>query len=238
MHARRTGVVRAVNARGLVRIARRHGAEITMRRGIGDFVSPLGPLFEVRGGTVPRRALARAVMVREERATAYDPTFALRVLVDIANKALSPGINDPTTAVQVIDRIQALLEELLRRQVPDGVRRDRHGEIRFRRPVPTWEDMLELALGEIQHYGADNPQVARRLRALLLDLLEQSPPDRRAAIQERLGRLERSTAEAFPEPSDRRLAEAADWQGLGLGRRITPSGVGAGAQAPRPDPRD
>lgn len=229
VHPRRRGVVRAVDERALTRIAQRQRVEILMRRGIGDYISPAGPLFEVRGGKLSASRLRRAVIVREERATSYDPLFALRVLVDIANKALSPGINDPTTAVQVLDRIQALLEEFVRRELPSGTCLDDEGIVRFRRPVPTWDDILSLAVAEIRHYGTGSMQVTRRLRALLLDLLAESSPDRQEAIEDQLQQLERSVPEAFSESADRQLASAADWQGMGLSR-VEATGVSGGKE--------
>jgi uncharacterized membrane protein len=217
--AGRFGVIRAVNERGLIATARSQGVEIEMRLGVGDFVTPGAPLYGVRGGTVSEKRLRHAVDVRGERAIPSDPLFALRVLADISSKALSPGVNDPTTAVHALDRVQVLLVELASRRLPGPERRDGDGVVRLRIPSPTWEDALELGLGEVHHYGRGNVQVVRRLRALLVDLLEVSPDGpRREAVLAHLERLERAAREDFTDPTDAAEAAPVDWQGLGLAR--------------------
>jgi uncharacterized membrane protein len=217
--AGRPGVIRAVNERGLVALARSQGVEIEMRLGVGDFVTPGAPLFGVRGGTLGDKRLRKTVVLRGDRAIATDPMFALRVLSDIACKALSPGVNDPTTAVQALDRTQVLLVDLAARRLPGPERRDADGVVRLRIPSPTWADVLELGVGEVHHYGRGSVQVVRRLRALLVDLLEVCPDGpRREAVLPHLERLERAAREDFTDPRDAVEAAAADWQGLGLAR--------------------
>ncbi len=205
VRATSSGVLRAVDRRGLARLARRGGAEIELTRGVGDYVGRGSPLLIVRGGEVSDRRLRRAVAIADERAIADDPLFALRIVVDIAARALSPGVNDPTTAVQAIDRVQALLEALAARELPGGRILDDDGAVLVREPQPTWADVIELGVDEIAAYGADSEQVTRRLRALLDDLLAILPDGERAeVVRARLARL------GGPAP--------ADWQGLGLAR--------------------
>ena len=90
----------------------------------------------------------------EERTFEQDPKYAIRLLVDIAIKALSPAINDPTTAVQALDQIEDLLLRLGRRRLEIGEFRDRDGQLRLVVPSPTWEDFLRLAFDEIRYCGA------------------------------------------------------------------------------------
>lgn len=215
----RSGYLQVVNSKGLMRLAAANGVEISLRRGIGDYVTSGAGLFEVRGGTVSARLLRRSVIVRDERTSATDPAFALRVLADIANKALSPGVNDPTTAVQTIDRIEILLEELSARELPSGRSSDSDGTVRLHVPTATWRDLLELGVGEIHQYGRSSAQVTRRLRAALLNLMTITPEgDRQDALREQLARIDRLTEREFPDELDRSQAAAADWQGLGLSR--------------------
>lgn len=202
-----TGILRAVDRRGLARMARDAGAEIELRRAVGDHVGRATPLIVVRGGDIPPARLRSRVIIADERAIGDDPLFALRIVVDIAARALSPGVNDPTTAVQAIDRVQTLLEALVGRDLPGGEVRDPDGVVRLREPQPTWDDVLELGIDEIAAYGTDSEQVARRLRALLVDLMDLAPPgERRDAVRARLAGL---GGEA-----------PADWQGLGLSRAV------------------
>ena len=116
-----------------------------------------------------RSADARRVLVlARQRTIDQDPAFALRILVDIAIRALSPAVNDPTTAVQVLDRIEDLLVDLARRRPGPSLVLDEDDEPRGRVPAPTWTEYLELGLTEIRQYGdavdADQPAAARGLR--------------------------------------------------------------------------
>jgi uncharacterized membrane protein len=88
------------------------------------------------------------VKLQRERTFEQDPKYALRLLVDIAIKALSPAINDPTTAVQALDHIAALLRRIGEPHLAVGQVRDEGGALRVIFPTPTWEDFLRLACDE------------------------------------------------------------------------------------------
>ena len=105
--AGRSGVVMAFSVADLVRLARDADAVVELVPQVGDSVAAGDPLFRVYGGTRPlsRDALRGCVAVGPERTLDQDPRFAFRILVDIANKALSPAVNDPTTAVLALDQI-------------------------------------------------------------------------------------------------------------------------------------
>jgi uncharacterized membrane protein len=138
--------------------------------------------------------------------------------VDIAIKALSPAINDPTTAVQALDQVEDLLLRLGRADLDAGRVRDERGILRLVFPVPRWEDFLVLAFDEIRYCGASSIQVMRRMRALLEDLKENVPPQRRPALQRYLVRVDTGTRRAFEDGDDRKDALEEDRQGLGLSR--------------------
>jgi uncharacterized membrane protein len=208
-------VVVAIDRRGLVRMARRASGTIALVPQVGDFVAEGQPLFLVRGRRIDERRLRRAVVFGDERTLEQDPRFGLRLLVDIAIRALSPGINDPTTAVQILDRLDFLLHHLATRRLGTGWLADRSGQVRLVFATPVWEDYLELALTEIRQYGAGSVQVVRRLRALLEDLREVVPEARRAAVEQQLQRLDAGVASDDPA-----LAARADRQGLGAGRVV------------------
>ena len=156
----------------------------------------------------------------DERTIDQDPLYALRLLVDIATRALSPAVNDPTTAVQTLDRIEAILELLANRRLDQGTIRDDQGTVRLIIPMPSWEDFLAVGLTEIRHYGATSAQVMRRLRALLDDLILDAPPSRRPALQEQLTYLDQTIARSWPDPTERELALVADRHGLGEPRAV------------------
>jgi uncharacterized membrane protein len=153
-----------------------------------------------------------------DRTFEQDPKYALRILVDVAIKALSPAINDPTTAVQALDQIEDLLLRLGQRDLDVGRMRDGNGALRLVMPVPTWDDLVVLALDEIRFFGATSVQVMRRTRAILQDLREHVLPERRAALDSYLVRVENGIRRDFPDVDDQRDALEKDRQGLGLSR--------------------
>src|SRR6185369_5471942 len=119
--------------------------------------------------------------VGPERTIEQDATFSFRVIVDIAIKALSRAINDPTTAVLAIDQLHRLLRAVGRRHLHDDVIRDAGGAVRVVFRTPDWEDFVQLSCREIRMYGADNYQIARRMRAMLRNLLAVLPEARQPA---------------------------------------------------------
>ena len=127
-----------------------------------------------------------------------DPRFAFRILVDIANKALSPAINDPTTAVLALDQIHHLLMDVGKRRLDAGQIRDAQDRLRLCYGTPDWTDFVSLAITEIRHYGASNIQVARRLQAMLAHLLHVMPEGRKAVLQQELSLLHRAIHAVFP----------------------------------------
>jgi uncharacterized membrane protein len=146
------------------------------------------------------------------------PAFAFRMLVDVAIKALSPAVNDPTTAVQSLDRIEGLLHYAAAKHLSTGIFTDRHGAVRLVYPAPTWEDLVELALDEIRAFGAGQYQVVRRLRALLDALIADVPERRQPALLKQRSLLDDAVAAAIP-PSQRADALVADRQGIGMSHR-------------------
>ena len=160
-------------------------------------------------------ALRKAVVIGQERTLEQDPTFAFRILVDIASKGLSPAINDPTTAVLAFDQIHHLLRNVGVRCLDDERVRDATGRTRLIYRTPDWEDFVQLAVTEIRHFGGESIQVARRLRAMLENLLQTLPEHRTPILREELSLLHRSAERFFPEPEDKALAEVGDVQGVG-----------------------
>src|SRR5262249_38481168 len=149
---------------------------------VGDHVAAGDPLFRVFPGdaTLPAAALCQSVAVGQERTLQQDPTFAFRIMVDIALKALSPAINDPTTGVLALDHIHHLLGRVGHRHLDDGRVRGAAGRLRLVYRTPDWQDFVRLAVTEIRLCGAQSVQVSRRLRAML-ENLSQTLPDERAA---------------------------------------------------------
>ena len=219
---KREGVVLAFDIDGLVNLARGADCVIEMLPQVGDFVAAYQPLFRIFGeGEIPHESsLYQSVAVGPERTLQQDPGLAFRILVDIASKGLSPAINDPTTAVQAIDQIQYLLRHLGIRYLGEGRRLDSEGALRLVYRTPDWEDFVGLAVTEVRHFGGASIQVARRLRAMLENLVQTLPDERAYVLRMELGLLEKSTRRYFPDTEDLTMAEISDFQGVG-GKKAT-----------------
>ena len=215
--SRREGAVLAFDVEGLVSLAVRADCVIEMAPQVGDFVAIGDPLFRVYGQGPPlsTAALRNSIAVGQERTLEQDPALAFRIMVDIANKGLSPAINDPTTAVLAIDQIHHLLRNVGGRYLDDDRVRDASGKTRLVYRTPAWEDFVRLAVTEIRQYGGESIQIARRLKAMLEDLIRTLPAERTALLRQELDLLHRSAARFFPEPEDQEMAEISDSQGVG-----------------------
>jgi uncharacterized membrane protein len=161
-------------------------------------------------------AVLRCISLGSARTFEQDPKWALRLLVDIAIKALSPAINDPTTAAQALDQIESLLRGIAARRLDVGTIRDSAGQVRFIMPVPDWDDLLILGCEEVRFYGSSSVQVMRRLRALLHDLARDVPPPRALVVRSYLTRVDHAIERIFGDAQDRRDALQDDRQGLGM----------------------
>lgn len=192
------GVVLTLDRTGLTRLARRAGGTVVITRAIGDFVADGEPLAEVYGQRpVPERAVRAAVVTGDERLLDDDPAFGLRVLVDIALRALSPAVNDPTTAVQALDAISSVLRFAAPRRLTGGVVDAPDATPRLIYRTASWDDLVALAVTEIRESSRTSSQVRARLNRLLTDLADHVPPARRRAVNHQLSLLEP------PAPRDR-----------------------------------
>ena len=211
------GSVLAFDLKGLMSLAEQSDCLIELIPQVGDFVAVGDPLFQIfeGGGDLTDEVLRKSVALGQERTLEQDPMFAFRVIVDIASKALSPAINDPTTAVLAIDQIHHLLREVGNRNLAEGRERDHAGKLRLVYRTPKWDDFLHLAVTEIRQYGRDSIQVMRRLRAMLENLIETLPARRTPLLRRELELLGQSSKRAFPDMDDQVLADIGDLQGMG-----------------------
>ena len=218
-HVGRPKVIQAVRVTELVKLAKESDAVIEVVAAVGDTVLEMTPLLQVRGArqSLDEQALKSAFEIGDERTFEQDPKYALRLVVDIAIKALSPAINDPTTAVQALDQIEDLLIRLgeCRLRICDFP--DERGSLRLIVPFPTWDDFLRLALDEIRYCGASSVQVMRRMNALIENLLAVLPAKRHAALRNWETRLRATVARTFADEAEKHDASVADRQGLGIG---------------------
>ena len=214
-------IIGAFDLEALVALAAQYDAAIELVEAVGEAVTDGAPILHVHGGkdSIPEDRLQTAIFMGPERTFEQDPKYAIRLLVDIAIKALSPAINDPTTAVQSLDFIEDLLRCLGRRRLHAGKLYDPAGTLRVTSPVPEWEDFVTLALEEIRYYGRDSIQVMRRMRALVSDVLPELPPERQPALRVYLARIDQGVDRNFPLVEEHRTASREDRQGLGMTRQ-------------------
>ncbi|MBS0638459.1 MAG: DUF2254 domain-containing protein [Proteobacteria bacterium] len=221
------------NITRLTALARAADAVIVLDCAVGDTVVEDTVLARVIGGRrpVPEPALLRAIGRGNGRTFEQDPKYAIRLLVDIGIRALSPAVNDPTTAVQAIDQIEDLLQRLGQSDLEAGRIKDTQGTLRVVLPMPVWADYLTLSFDEIRQYGMTSVQVLRRLRAALQSLADgAAPEDRRFAARHYLERLDAGVGGRAFDAEDTRNSLQVDRQGLGLSRG---TGVRAAASARR-----
>ena len=220
VHAGPPRCLQALDTKALADLAFAASAVIEVRAAVGDTLVLGTPLAAVRGGgPIDEARLRAAFALGAERTFEQDPKYAIRLIVDIAIRALSPAVNDPTTAVQALDQIEDLLLRLGRRRLEIGAVRDRNGALRVSVPYPSWDDFLALAVDEIRYYGKDSVQVMRRMKALAADLATALPAERHASLVRHHERLDAAIAKAFPDAVDKSEASVADRQGLGVPRK-------------------
>jgi uncharacterized membrane protein len=213
----RSEIVLAVEIETLVAEAARVNGVIEFVPQVGDFVATDEPLFKLygRAATIDEETLRECVAFGSERTMEQDPMFSFRILVDIALKALSPAINDPTTAVLAMDQIHRLLRFVGKRRLHDEVVHDAAGQVRLLLRTPNWDDFVHIAFTEIRACGANNVQIARRMRAMLENLVHSLPESRHPALRQQLDLLDRTLPDYYKLPEDLALARVPDSQGLG-----------------------
>ncbi len=216
-HRGSSEIVLAVDLASLMVLARRHDGMIEFLPLVGDFVAADEPLFVLHGGAmaIDDHAVRSAVALGPERTLEQDPMFAFRIIVDIALKALSPAINDPTTGVLALDQVHRLLRLVGMRKLRGEVLLDDDGRPRVIFRTPNWEDYVQVACSEIRACGADNLQIARRMRAMLDNLQSTLPEHRRPALETELNLLDWAIQKHFERPEELALARIPDSQGLG-----------------------
>jgi uncharacterized membrane protein len=183
---RADAVIDGVDAHHLAELARRHDCLLQLCVPVGTYMVRGSALLEVHGDTAPdTEQILKSLDCFAVRTLYQDPCYGVRQLVDIAIRAVSPAINDPTTAVQTLDRLHGILRSIADRPDPAGIYLDSAGSVRVVVPAADWSRVFDLAFTEIALYGAGDPQISRKLMAIFDDLSTCVTAERRAAIDSR-----------------------------------------------------
>jgi uncharacterized membrane protein len=177
------------------------GIVIVLRAGIGETLQEGAPVADLYGGEVADAAVLGGLVTGQERTFHQDPLFAFRLLADIGLRALSAAVNDPATAVQVLDTIESLLRPLVSRDLDVADVADSAGAVRVVLALPSWEDYLRTGLDDLIESASRSPMVLLQARALLTSLLNAAPPSRQPPVARRLHRTEELWAANFPVTS-------------------------------------
>jgi uncharacterized membrane protein len=211
--AQKTGYVESIDGDALLRWAQEYGTILRMERGIGEFVVEGTPLISVAdpGGLDEDTTddLNAVYVISRHRMVEHDASFGIRQLVDIALKALSPGINDTTTAVMGVDYLGAILVRLASRQFPASHRFDQ-GELRVIARGPSFASLLAGAFDQIRQNAAGNVAVLTRLLQVLEIIAGQTANLRRKqALRQQVELIAAVAERTIASPHDRGDIEAA-----------------------------
>ena len=189
-------ILEQVHLPRLVRAA--DGAVIVLQAGIGDTLQQGAPVADLHGGDVTDAAVLRGLVTGQERTFHQDPLFAFRLLADIGLRAMSPAVNDPATAVQVLGTIQSILSPLVTRDLDVAEIADGAGTVRVVLALPSWDDYLRTSLDDLIESASHSPMVLVRTRTLLASPLKTAPPQRRPSIAWRLEHVQGLMSSNFP----------------------------------------
>jgi uncharacterized membrane protein len=210
VRADRPGYLQAIDADTLFALAERQRLTIDLVQPIGSFVLPRAQIAAVwSDGRLPdkiARVIRGALSLGSERTMQSDVGFGLQQLADIALRALSPGINDPTTATVAVDHLAALIVLLANRGEPENTRQSDDGSVRLILRSPTFDELVQAAFEQIGHYGADDPAFARHLTTTLKRTAKLVPLARRQPL-----------LRTMPEPT----AALVENEGPGAGSQLT-----------------
>lgn len=236
--ADRSGIVQGIAAGSLTRTARKYGVSVQMVPAVGEvlvhgtpmaWVWPLAPDHPLPDVGALTGAVTSSLTLGHERTIAQDVPFGFRQLVDVASRALSPGVNDPTTAVQVIGHLDNLLCRLADRRMGDELHHDDDGRLLVVIRRMTFPEILDLACGQIRRYGAAEPDVDVELLGMLLDVGGSCRCERdREAVRDQIDLVLTAAEREIQEPADLvRVTDAAERARLATRRTWRPGATAA-----------
>ena len=203
------GYMQAIDAEGVLRLANQHDVVIHLLQRPGDFMVRSRPLAHVwpagRDADEIERKLNDLVIVGNRRTPRQDAECAILEMVEIAVRALSPGINDPFTAINCVDRLAASLSRFAQKQIPSPFRRDDDGRLRVIALNRTFDDLLNSALNQIRRYGERDIAVTTRLLTGLKLIFDVTLTERdRNSVLQHVKVIAEASEHAIAVESDRK----------------------------------
>ncbi len=207
VRAQSSGYVRLLQLKGMLAAATENEMRVRCLAAPGDWVQSGAPLYDVAGANELPDELAarllRQVGLGAQRTMQQDIGFGLQQLVDIAVRALSPGINDPTTAIQCLDHVIEVLVAIGNLPDPPNVLRDEAGEARVVVRLPTYDELVHESFRQVRQHASDEPVVLRHLARSLRTLELALPAARRPALVAEADLVARVAGQiAIPEDRD------------------------------------
>ncbi len=212
IRANGTGYLQAIDDEKLMKIACKHDLLLRVKSRPGKFVVKDSFLVMVLPGErvvdSPKASLNKqineAFILGKERTEQQDVSFPIAQLVEIALRALSPGINDPFTAIRCIDRLSAGLSRLAQRDFPSPYRYDDKQNLRVIAEPVTFKELVDLAFNQIRQYGSSDASVTiRQIEALAIIATYSRNPKQQAILKRHAEMILRGSREGLPEEQDR-----------------------------------
>lgn len=209
--ARKTGYVQGIDTEALFHLAGERGMVVRMDRGVGEFVIETCPLASVSGRPPDEersRRLNAAYVVGRHRTVHQDLGYGIRQIVDGGLKALSPGINDTTTAIICVDYLGSILARLAGRRI-ESPNRSENGQVRVIATGPTFQGLLGDAFDQIRQNAEGNTAVLTRLLEVLAIIAGQnSVAERREALHLQADLVAETAERTIPSAHDRARVQA------------------------------
>ena len=208
--AHRSGYLQAVNVSGLLKLAIDHNLLLRLELGPGDFVTRGTRLASAWSAERARPAelvdaVNDAFIIGAKRSPEQDIEHLINQLVEVAVRALSPGINDPFTAINCIDYLGSALNELARRRLPAPWHFDDEDRLRLITRPQTFDGALAAAVDQIRQHGRHDVAVTIRLLEMLATVLPSTRcEEQRRTLVRQAAMIERGAREGLPAEEDRR----------------------------------
>lgn len=207
-----SGYLQAVDSEALVKIAEKHDLTMRIARRPGDFVTKAGELVSITPGEDSINEITNeivdAFIIGDQRLRINDVEFTVNQLVEIAVRALSPGINDPFTAMACIDQLASGLSELVKRSIPAGYHYDSEDRLRVITDPLTFAGIIEAAFNQIRQNGYSNVAVTIRLLEAIKTIAPHTQTkEQRVTLSRQAEMLRRASQQEIPEKLDREDVE-------------------------------